>query len=83
MKFLYDFKFQIYPYSFPFFQKYYYHPIYSPFFHHLLGLIIIFLPRKIVGTKFQRFKSKTMSKKGRQMIKIRAFEEKGKEGGKG
>jgi len=42
----------MYPYSFPFFQRYYYHLIYSPF-HHLLRLIIIFFLRKVVGTSFQ------------------------------
>ncbi len=31
-----DFKFQIYPYSFSFFQGYYCHSIYFPYFHHLL-----------------------------------------------
>jgi len=35
-------------YSLPFSQKYYKHPIYSPSFHHLLRLIILFLPRKVV-----------------------------------
>jgi hypothetical protein len=43
----------MYPYSFPFFQRYYYHLIYSPSFHHLLGLIIIFFLKKVVETSFQ------------------------------
>ncbi len=51
---------QNYPYSLPLFQRYYYHPIYSPFFHHLLKLIILLLPRKVVGTSFPRFKSNIM-----------------------
>ncbi len=41
---------QHYPYSLPFFQKYYKHPIYSPFFHHLPRLIILFLSKKVLGT---------------------------------
>jgi hypothetical protein len=41
---------QPYPYSFPFFQKYYNHLIYSLSFHHLLKLIIFLLPMKVVGT---------------------------------
>jgi hypothetical protein len=30
---------------------YYYHPIYLPSFHHLLNLIIIFLPRSLVANE--------------------------------
>jgi hypothetical protein len=39
-----------YLYSLPFSQKYYKHPLYSSFFHHLLRLIILFLSTKVVGT---------------------------------
>jgi hypothetical protein len=56
MNILKDFKLQIYPYSFPFFQMYYYDPIYSPSFYHLLGLITFLLPRKVVRKSFERFK---------------------------
>jgi hypothetical protein len=74
----------MYPYSFPFFQRYYYYPIYSLSFHHLLGLIIFLLLRKVIGTSFQIFKLKIISgKKERQMIQIHAFKEKEKEGNEG
>jgi len=45
---------QNYPCSLPFFQRYYYHPIYLFFLHHLLRLIIFLLPRKVVRTSFQK-----------------------------
>jgi hypothetical protein len=56
MNILKDFKFQINPYLIPLFQRYYYDPIYFPFFHHILGLIILFFPRKVVRIFFQIFK---------------------------
>ncbi len=43
----------------------------------------LFFPRKVVGTNFQKFKSKSHPKIKRQMIQICAFKEKGKEGGEG
>ncbi len=49
---------------------------YSPSFDHLLRLIIILLPRKVVKLSFQRFKLKITSEKKNQMIKIYAFKEK-------
>jgi hypothetical protein len=73
----------MYPYSFPFFQRYYYHPIYSLFFHHLLRLLIFLLPKNIIGTSFQIFKLKSHPKRKRQMIQIHACKEKEKEGGEG
>jgi hypothetical protein len=54
---------------------------YFHYFHHLLGLIIIFLPRKVVGSSFQKFKTKITFEKKNQMIKIRISKEKRKEGG--
>ncbi len=54
---------QNYPYSLTFLQRYYYHPIYSPSFHHLLRLIILLLSRKVIGMSFQKFKSKIMFRK--------------------
>jgi hypothetical protein len=74
---------QNYPYSLPFFQIYYYHLIYSLYFHHLLKLITLLFPRKDVKTNFQRFKLKVISKKITQIIQIRAFKKKEKEGGEG
>ncbi len=47
---------QNYPYPLPFCQKCYYHLIYSPSFHHLLRLMVLFLPRKVVGKSFPIFK---------------------------
>ncbi len=58
-----DFKLQIYPYSYPFFQRYYYDSIYYPSFHYLLGLIIFLIPRKIVGINFQKFKLEITSER--------------------
>lgn len=49
---------------------------YSPSFDHLLRLIIILLPRKVVKLSFQRFKLKITFEKKNQMIKIYAFKEK-------
>ncbi len=43
---------QNHPYSLSFFKKYHNHPIYYLFFHHLLKLIILFFPRKVVRTSF-------------------------------
>ncbi len=41
---------QFYLYSLPLFQKDYNHPIYFPSFHHLLKLITLLSPRKVVTT---------------------------------
>ncbi len=54
---------QHYPYSLPFFQKYYKHPIYFPSFHHLLRLIILLLPRKVVRTNIFKTQIKNYVKK--------------------
>ncbi len=60
-----------YPYLFPFFQKYHYHPIYYPSFHHLLKLIIFLLPKKVVGTSFPKIQIKNyFLKRKPQMIQI-------------
>jgi hypothetical protein len=62
---------QHYPYSFPFFQKYYNHPIYSASFHHLLKLIILLLPRKVVGTSILDIQIKNyIREREPQMIRI-------------
>jgi hypothetical protein len=49
---------------------YYYHSIYSPSFHHLLKLIILLFPRKVVGISFPRFNSKIMSEKDTKLFKF-------------
>jgi len=62
---------QHYPYSLPFFQKYYKHPIYSPSFHHLLKLVILFLLGKVVGTSIFKIQIENyVWKKEPQMIRI-------------
>jgi hypothetical protein len=61
---------QNYPYSLPFFQKYHNHPIYFPSFHHLLRLIILLLPREVVGTSFLKIEIENYVKKKPQMIRI-------------
>ncbi len=62
---------QHYPYSLPFFQKYYNHPIYFPSFHQLLRLIIFLFPKKVVRTSILRIQIKNYVKKIElQMIRI-------------
>jgi hypothetical protein len=78
MNILQDFKLQIYPYSFPSFQRYYYDPIYSLSFHCLLRFIILLLPRKVVRTSFQRFKSEVMSEKKKKWSKFTPLKKRGK-----
>jgi len=68
---------QHYPYSLPFFQKYYKHPIYYPSFHHLLGLIIILLPKKVVETNILKIWIENyVQEKEPQMIWIRLLKRK-------
>ncbi len=75
---------QHYLYSFPFFQKYYKHPIYSPSFHHLPRLIILLLPKKVMGTSILKIQIKNyVRKKNPQMIWIHLLKKKKKEGNEG
>jgi hypothetical protein len=74
---------QHYPYSLPFFQKYYNHPIYFPSFHHLLGLIILLLTRKVIEQVLSRLKLKIMSRKRAPNDPNLPFEDNEKEGGEG
>jgi hypothetical protein len=53
---------QHYPSSLPFFQNYK-HPICSPSFYHLLRLIILFLPKKIVGISIFKIRVKNYVRK--------------------
>jgi hypothetical protein len=72
---------QHYPYSLPFFQKYYKHPIYFPSFHHLLRLIIFFLSRTIIGIIILKTQIKNcVKKKNPPMIQIHPFKKKEREG---
>jgi len=69
--------FKNYPYSFFFFQKYHYHPIYSTFFHHLLKLIIIIFARKVIGINFPNIQVISyVWKKKTQTTRIHTFKKK-------
>jgi hypothetical protein len=75
---------QNHPYSLPFFQKCHNHSIYFPSFHHLLKLIILFLPQKVVGTSFFKIQIESyVQKKKAANYSNSPFEEKEKEGGEG
>ncbi len=68
---------QNYPYSLPFFQKYHNHLIYSPFFHHLLRLIIFPLSRKVIRTSFFKIQIKSsVQKREPRMILIHLLKRK-------
>jgi len=68
---------------FSFFQMVYYDAIYSRSFRRQLKFIILFLPRKIIRTNFQIFKSKSHTKIKRQMIQICVIKKKEKEESEG
>jgi hypothetical protein len=53
---------QHYPYSFPFFQNYK-HPIYFFSFYHLPRLIILLLPKQVVGTNIFKIRVKNYVRK--------------------
>ncbi len=54
---------QHHPYSLPFFQKYYKHSIHSLSIHHLLKVIILLLPRKVVGISILKTQIKNYVRK--------------------